>query len=196
MFSIVEMRWSSACIFNHTDASKRHAFGVNAILYFQSYMDVDTTTVVETGRSDATKANVAWDATKRQLTFSVSFHICTKIEHQNQIATIVTFYSKGKGINVLSCFTKRIILYHKVQLNYCYKIFSFSQYDHAIVFSDDITICFNATIDKDNRLATGSRLVHATVLMDMLWSRAEFGHANYPMGNWRKSQSGHFNGWI
>ena len=48
------------------------------------------------------------------------------------------------------------------------------------MFSDDITICFNATIDKDKRLATGSRLVHATVLMDMLWSRAEFGHANYP----------------
>ena len=64
--------------FNHTEASKRHAFGVKAILYFQSYMDVDTTTVVETGRSDATKANVAWDATKRQLTFSVSFHILHK----------------------------------------------------------------------------------------------------------------------
>ena len=64
--------------FNHTDASKRHAFGVKAILYFQSYMDVDTTTVVETGRSDATKANAVWDATKRQLTFSVSFHILHK----------------------------------------------------------------------------------------------------------------------
>ena len=60
--------------FNHTDASKRHAFGVKAILYFQSYMDVDTSTVEETGRSEATKASVNWDATKRQLTFSVSLH--------------------------------------------------------------------------------------------------------------------------
>lgn len=60
--------------FNHTDASKRHAFGVKAILYFQSYMDVDTSTVEETGRSEATKANVAWDATKRQLSFSVNMH--------------------------------------------------------------------------------------------------------------------------
>ena len=37
-------------------------------------MDVDTATVEETGRSDATKANVNWDATKRQLTFSVCLH--------------------------------------------------------------------------------------------------------------------------
>ena len=48
------------------------------------------------------------------------------------------------------------------------------------MFSDDVTICFNATIDPDGRLATGSRLVHATVLMDVLWTRAEFAHASYP----------------
>ena len=54
------------------------------------------------------------------------------------------------------------------------------QYANAVVFSDDITICFNATIDKDNRLATGSRLVHATVLMDLLWNRATFGDGSYP----------------
>lgn len=56
----------------------------------------------------------------------------------------------------------------------------FLQYDNAIVFSDDIKICFNATIDKDKKLPTGSRLVHATVLMDLLWNRATFGDGSYP----------------
>lgn len=137
-------------------------------------MGVDDTTVEETGRSDATKANVNWEEDKRRLTFSVRRDFVLQFTKAS--------YCQPKLLRVcrIQRHLNRLSVALRLLPNILFDMMLSLQYDNAIVFSDDINICFNATIDKDKKLPTGSRLVHATVLMDLLWNRAEFGHGSYP----------------